>query len=348
MKVAIASQDPDIAAALRNIIASAPQHDLVWTATSGGDAARRCAVQCPDVLLMALATSGTEAVDATRKIMATTPCGIILVTTSVQRDSAPVFAAMGVGALDVVALPSTAERKGTAKAIATQVLQKIRMAGMLSPAASAPAASASRAGGSDIQLVAIGASAGGPPAIAAVLHALPADLRAAIVVVQHIDTQFSESMAEWFGTQTPLIVRIARDNEPLEPGVVFLAAGDQHLVVSPQQTLMYTMEPRRSPYRPSADVLFDSIARHWSGTAIGIILSGMGRDGAAGLRRLRDRGDRTIAQDKSTSAVYGMPRAAVEIDAATDVLPLPAIGPMLRELLCPRDGHRGLKVPARP
>jgi two-component system response regulator WspF len=339
MNVAIASHDGVLVDALRAVIASAPQHQLLWVAHNGTDAVRRCEAHRPDVLLMCLAMPGMDTVDATRAIMAATPCGIIIVSTSADGDTAPVFAAMGAGALDVVSVPSASQKKG--RAHTAHILQRIRLAGMLAPPPSALAPAPSPlTPRPHIALVAIGASAGGPPAVAEVLRELPATLRAAVVVVQHIDARFTESMATWLGTQTALQVRIARHHEYLEAGVVYLAAGEHHLVVSKEGTLAYTMEPRRTPYRPSADVLLDSVARNWRATAIGIILSGMGSDGAVGLRRLRDTGARTIAQDRLTSAVYGMPRAAAELDATTDVLPLSAIGPLVRQLLHPQAGRR--------
>lgn len=338
MKVAIASHDPALVESLRLIVENAAaQHDLLWIASDAAAAARRCTMQRPDVLLLDLATSGPSVVEATRAIMDATPCGILILTASVERDSARVFAAMGAGALDVVAVPPQ-QRKG--KALATQILQKIRIAGMLSPSHQSAAIAPRASQRPNLAVVAIGASAGGPPAVAEVLRDLPADLPAAIVVVQHVDAQFSEAMADWFATQTKLEVRIARDNERLQAGVVYLAAGEQHLVVTEAGVLAYSQKSPRSPYCPSADVLLESIARNWRGTAIGIILSGMGADGAAGLRKLRETGARTIAQDESTSAVYGMPRAAAELLATTDVLPLPAIGPLVRELLQPRGLRR--------
>ena len=336
MKIAIASGDAAVVDFLRRVVASVPQNDVIWTAASGTDAARRCATQPPEVLLMGLSRSGSEAVEATQRIMRASPCGIIIVTTSVERDVPPVFAAMGAGALDVIALPAK-ERDG--EALAAQILQKVRMAGMLSPTTpAAPTLNGVHAG--SLALIAIGASAGGPPAIAEVLRDLPPDLPAAFIVVQHVDAQFGAAMAHWFSSQTKLSVRLAAHGDRLKPGVVYLAAGEQHVVLNPDRTLAFTDEPRNAPYRPSADVLFESIARNWQDTAIGVVLSGMGRDGAVGLLRMRKSGARTIAQDQSTSAVFGMPRAAAELSAATDVLPLPAIGPLIKQLARATPVHR--------
>jgi chemotaxis response regulator CheB len=182
-------------------------------------------------------------------------------------------------------------------------------------------------------LVAIGASAGGPPAVAHVLRDLPGDLQAAILVVQHVDSEFVESMADWFDSQASFAVSVAREGVVPLAGHVYVAAGDTHLVVRANGTLGCEREPADALYRPSVDVLFESVASNWKGTAVGVVLSGMGRDGAVGLGKLRAAGARTIAQDEASSAVYGMPRAAAEAKAATDVLPLDRIAPFITDLL---------------
>jgi chemotaxis response regulator CheB len=166
-----------------------------------------------------------------------------------------------------------------------------------------------------------------------VLRDLTATLPAAVLVVQHVDAEFVDSMAEWFDSQCALTVRVATAGVRPLSGCVYLAPGDTHLVMSPDGRLACRAEPLDAPYRPSADVLFSSIAKNWRGVAVGVVLSGMGRDGALGLHELREAGARTIAQDKATSAVYGMPRAAAEMQAATDVVPLSRIGPLISELL---------------
>jgi two-component system response regulator WspF len=140
-------------------------------------------------------------------------------------------------------------------------------------------------------------------------------------------------MADWFDSQASFAVSVAREGVIPEAGHVYLAAGDSHLVVRKNGTLGCQREPSDALYRPSADVLFESVAENWKGRAVGVVLSGMGRDGAAGLAKLRAAGARTVAQDKATSAVYGMPRAAAEAGAASDVLPLERIAPFLTELL---------------
>ena len=174
-------------------------------------------------------------------------------------------------------------------------------------------------------VLAIGASTGGPKAVAQLLSELPRDLRAAVLVVQHLDQTFSRNLAEWLATQTSLSVALAQEGDRLKPGRVYVARGGDHLVLSPVHTLLYSHEPTGTPYRPSIDALFTSLAESRIRRGVAVLLTGMGSDGAKGLLRLKQAGWLTIAQDQGTSAVYGMPKAARDLGAADLVLPLPAI-----------------------
>jgi two-component system response regulator WspF len=334
VRVAIVNDEPLAVEALRRALLSIPAYTVAWVARDGAEAVRRCAAERPDVVLMDLIMPVMDGVEATRRIMAATPCAILVVTGDVTRNTGKVFAAMGAGALDVVSTPTLSS--GTRDASASALLGKIRLIAQLGVSYSPAIRTAPHRDGTPASaLIAIGASAGGPPAVAHVLRDLSPTLPAAVLVVQHVDAEFVDSMAEWFDSQCALTVRVATDGlEPL-PGFVYLAAGDTHLIVKPDGRLGHQAEPLDASYRPSADVLFSSIARNWRGVAVGVVLSGMGRDGAVGLQELRASGARTIAQDKATSAVYGMPRAAVELKAATDVVPLSRVGPLICELLEP-------------
>jgi two-component system, chemotaxis family, response regulator WspF len=191
------------------------------------------------------------------------------------------------------------------------------------------------------RLIAIGASAGGPAAVARTLACLPASFRSPIVVVQHVDSQFAPGLANWLSQQSPLRVRLAREGDSPVPGTVLLAGQDLHLVFRSPRRLGYADQPLNSSYRPSVDVFFQSARRHWPSDVIGVLLTGMGRDGAQGLLGLRQDGHHTIAQDRSTSAVYGMPKVAAEISAATEILRLDQIGVRLRAF-----GSQGIRVHA--
>ena len=187
-------------------------------------------------------------------------------------------------------------------------------------------------------LVAIGSSAGGPPALAVLLRGLPRSFPAAIVIVQHIDGRMAAGMAEWLGHHCELPVRVAAEGDKPTGGQVLIAATSDHLVLKSSDRLGYTIEPRELVYRPSVDVFFQSVRRRWRTSAVGVLLSGMGRDGAIGLKALREHGCHTIAQDEKSSAVYGMPKAAAAISAAVDVLPMDHIAARLIAV-CTRAGN---------
>jgi chemotaxis response regulator CheB len=159
---------------------------------------------------------------------------------------------------------------------------------------------------------------------------------AAIVIVQHVDEQFAPGMADWLNQQSALPVRVARPGDALLPGTVLMASTSDHLVLTTENRLDYTAHPVNALYRPSVDVLFRSVCENWCGVVVGVLLTGMGRDGALGLKALRNKGHHTIAQDAATSAVYGMPKAAAALSAAIDILPLEKIADRLIQLLADR------------
>jgi two-component system response regulator WspF len=148
---------------------------------------------------------------------------------------------------------------------------------------------------------------------------MPADYPHPIVIVQHVDKQFSASFADWLNQQTVLNVRIAKNSDSFEPGTVLVAGTSDHLTLANDNRVYYTENPKEYVYRPSVDVFFNSIAERWKGKVLGVLLTGMGRDGANGLLALRNHGAHTISQDETSCAVYGMPKAAVDIKASCAV-----------------------------
>jgi two-component system, chemotaxis family, response regulator WspF len=182
-------------------------------------------------------------------------------------------------------------------------------------------------------VVAIGASAGGPGAVAEILRELPAGFAGAVVVVQHIDFGFAPALVSWFNQLCRLPVSLARDGHLLRGGEVTLVAGPDHMVLGPGWVLRSTHGADHGPYCPSIDVFFNSVAARARAQAVGVVLTGMGRDGARGLKAMRQAGAFTIAQNRETSAVYGMPKAAVALEAAELVLPLPEIATCLVSLV---------------
>jgi two-component system response regulator WspF len=340
MRIAIVNDMAMAVEAMRRTLHAACGHELAWVAHNGAEAVEHCARDTPDLVLMDLIMPQMDGVEATRQIMARTPCAIVVVTASVDQHTSKVFEAMGAGALDAVDTPileRTGNFTGTDALLGKiQTIQRLLSPGPAGRTPLKPRVPMLPPPVPRRLLVAIGASAGGPAALARVLSQLPTDFPAPVVVVQHVDARFAESLAAWLGGKTRLNVRLAQEGDRPQPGTVLLAGLENHLVFINPGRLGYTSQPMDSTYRPSIDVFFRSVDRLWREDVIGILLTGMGSDGAGGLKTLHVSGHHTIVQDRATSAVYGMPKAATEMKAASDILPLDLIGPRLMTLATAR------------
>lgn len=339
MKIGVVNDVSAILKILTRVINEHTEHQVAWTAQDGAAAVEKCAAERPDIVLMDLIMPVMDGIEATRRIMDQSPCAVLVVTASVTINAAKVFEAMAAGALDAISTPTLAGAQAKSSIDALQ--RKLTTIGKLitrhtPPLAPTPAPKPATAG-RQFPLVAIGSSTGGPGALATLLSELPHSLPAAIVVVQHVDSQFAPGLAQWLNDQTALPVRLAADGDRPEPGTVLLAGTSDHLILSPNRQLTYTAHPKDYVYRPSVDVFFDSVAAHWPCDPIGVLLTGMGRDGASGLLALQRAGRYTIAQDRASCAVYGMPKAAVELGAACEVLPIDSIAGALRARILQAD-----------
>jgi len=338
MKIAIANDVPMAAEALRRVVASTAEHQVLWIARTGLEAVRMCADNRPDLILMDLNMPVLDGVEATRQIMEQSPCAILIVTGRPQDNVNQVFRALGAGALDVTATPVLQGKPGGDAELLAKIRtmdKLIRHSGgsqSMQPRSALPS-EPQRHGSVVTSLLAIGASTGGPVAISKLLGGWRPPSGCAIVVVQHIDENFADNFARWLGEQLDMPVSAIADGDTLQAGAVLVAKSNDHLTMDASLRLHYDADPRDYAYRPSVDVFFRDVAEHWRGEAVGVLLTGMGRDGAEGLLAMRRAGHLTIAQDQASSAVYGMPRAAAEIDAAQMILPLNKIAAVLRSNL---------------
>jgi two-component system chemotaxis response regulator CheB len=339
---------------LCEVLSADPELEVVGEAGDGKLAIELCERLRPDVMTLDMVLPIMTGVAATEHIMAHFPTPILIVSASTNRGELfDTYDALAAGAVDVFEKPTGSEQDGewerrfvsTVKLVSrVKVIThpRARLRALAQGRAARPPAAPERHASSEHppargetvgtkpSIVAIGASTGGPAAIVEILRALPADLAAAILFVIHIDEPFSAAFAEWLDKQSRYRVSYARDGELMSAvqGRVVMAPPGRHMILE-GGTLRLTHEAERHSCRPSIDVLFESLASERASSVVACLLTGMGRDGAAGLLSIRKAGGLTIAQDEASSVVYGMPREAALLDAADEVLPLAAIAPAL-------------------
>jgi two-component system response regulator WspF len=319
MRIGIVNDMRAACEALRRVVDSLPDHEIAWTANDGVEAIAMAKRDRPDLILMDLIMPHLDGVQATRQIMASAPCAILVVTATVSGNISLVYDAMGYGALDAVDTPML----GLAGEVsgAGALVEKIGVIAKLVGATGESRKPVRPAAGSaPPRLLVIGASTGGPKAIADLLVPLPRDWNVATVIVQHVDVAFSQGLAKWLGDRTGRPVRVAEHGQQPQAGDVLLAGTNDHLVLGKGRALEYSVEPKEVFFRPSVDVFFESVAEHWPQTGTAILLTGMGKDGAKGLLKLRTRGWHTIAQNEASSVVWSMPKAGIDLGAACEVL----------------------------
>ena len=321
---------------MRRVLEHEGRHSVAWVARDGQDALARFVADQPDLVLMDLVMPLLDGVQTTKRMQAISKCPILIVTADAGRSSGQIFEAMGYGALDVVNLPVLTEPPEVS---GRQLLQKIatieRLQGRSGsvPRPSRPGAGPTPVARRRPPLIAIGSSTGGPKTLATVLAPLPRQMGHAVVVVQHIDAQFAPGLVSWLDGQIALTVRGAEVGMTPQAGTVSVAISNDHLVIQADGRFAYQAEPLEEPYRPSVDVFFRSLVKHWRDPGLAVLLTGMGRDGGKGMLELRRAGWHTIAQDEASCAVYGMPKAAVELGGAIEVLPPEAIARSLGQRL---------------
>lgn len=339
MNVAIVNDSRMATEVLRRVLAKSADFKLIWTAASGEEALKRAQSARPDIILMDLIMPGLDGAETTRRMMQQTPCIILVVTATTVGNRDMVFEAMGHGALDAVNTPTlgSGDEVHGADALLRKLQTVARFVSInrgLPAHGTAPAPTLhTHRDRSHLPIVAIGASTGGPQALIEVLSHLPAYFPAVVLISQHVDQQFAPGLAAWLQNHTPLPVKLASAHEPLQPATILLSGTNDHLIYEPGGFASYTEEPRDTTFRPSVDVLFESLAQPHPAPRVGVLLTGMGRDGAEGLLSLRRSGALTIAQDEATSVVYGMPKAAAELNAAAEILSIHAIGPRVRDYI---------------
>lgn len=329
---------------LLGILRSDLEIEVVGTARSGEEALAAVEQMKPHVITMDVHMPGMNGFEATRRIMETRPTPIVIVSgTADVNETANAFRAVEAGALVLLERPaglSDPNHQRTAAELiqAVKLMSEIKVvrrwprnmpkgngiasipAGLESPTRTAA-------------LIAVGASTGGPAVLQAILSQLPRDFPAAVLIVQHIATGFTMGFTDWLGHSCSLPVRVAMNGEPILPGHVYVAPEGSHMKVHRAGTICLSKEEPENGLRPSISVLFRAVAELYGRQAIGVLLTGMGKDGARELKLMKERGAVTIAQDRETSIVHGMPGEAIKVGAATYVLPTEKIGAALLGLV---------------
>ena len=292
----------------------------------------------PDVVLMDIHMPGLDGFETTRRIMESQPVPIVICSANINvKDTAIVFRAMEAGAIACIEKPLRREHENF-EAVTAHLLETMRLmsevkvvrrtARTARTVSAAGSSSTERVTGA-IKIVGIGASTGGPPVLQTILTGLPKDYPVPILIVQHIADGFLPGLADWLNQTTALQIHIASYGTRPLPGHVYLAPDDFHMGVGLGGAIVLTREAPLNHLRPAVAVLFRSLAEIHGPDALGVLLTGMGKDGANELKLMRDKGAVTIAQDRESSAVHGMPGAAIALGGASHVLAADAIGPAL-------------------
>jgi two-component system chemotaxis response regulator CheB len=342
IRVLIVEDSPVIRQFLEHIIARDPRLEIAGAVETAEEALQILDRVSPDVISMDIRLPGMNGFEATQQIMRERPTPIVVVSASVEREDLQItMNALRAGALTVLEKPggtssngyeALAERLCTQLAIMSQV--KVVRRRVEPRMASRPDRRvALRLAG--YRALGIVSSTGGPNALTQLLGGLGTEFPLPILVVQHIASSFLEGFAAWLESVCPFSVEIVRDRSLAIAGKVYLAAQDHHLRAE-NGFIRLDRAPPVCAQRPSGTVLFDSMAAAFGGQALGVLLTGMGEDGAEGLLRLRRSGGFTIAEDESTAVVYGMPAEAVRLGGVSESLPLSAIAPRILELVLPR------------
>ena len=340
-----------------DILSADPEISVVATAAQGEFALQKLTREQPDVITLDIEMPGMGGLETIRQIMALRPTPVIVLSAHAARGADLTLQALESGAVDFVLKPSNS-LSGGIPAIARELVEKVKSAARIvvqapppvehpreAPARREPPVEAALAapsrltrecGPDDIDLVAIGTSTGGPVALKTVLTQLPEDLPVGVVVVQHMPPVFTKAFADRLDSCCKVRVKEAEDGDPILPGRVLLAPGNWHMTVT-----RFGGDPRVSlnqaenvnGHRPSVDVLVHSVALEYGCRAVGVIMTGMGKDGAEGMRELRKRGGHIIAQDKDSSVIYGMNREVVQNGDANEVVPVEAIAGRIQEKL---------------
>ena len=328
INVLIVEDSPVVREFLIHILRSDPEIHVSAVAHNGEEAIEAVRTKRPDVITMDIHMPKLNGFDATRRIMEMNPVPIVIVSgSSTEEELATTFHALESGALAVVRRPAGVAHPDH-EATARELTQTVKLMSEVKvvrrwrsrPAPLTPLDRRPLKPRGSIKLIALGASTGGPLAIQTFLSQLPKELPVPLVMVQHMASGFVHGFADWLGRSSPLPVRVPIDGELLLPGHAYVAPDGCHMLVKSDLRIVLRKDEPENGLRPSVAPLFRSVAEAFGPNAVGILLTGMGIDGAAELKLMKDAGAVTFAQNKESSIVHGMPGEAIRLDAATHIL----------------------------
>src|SRR5919108_5282839 len=342
--VLIVEDSPMVRDFLRYVLSADPEIRVIGTAADGEAALEAVQRHKPDVITMDIDMPKMNGLDATRKIMETRPTPIVIVSGSVDTDEvATTFRAIEAGALAAVPRPRGIGHPDHATA-AKELVQTVKLMSEVKvvrrwprprggPRVPATAKEETPTTPTALQVVAIGVSTGGPPVLQTILSGLPRDFPVPVLIVQHMASGFVQGFVEWLAQSSGFPVHVAADGEGLLPGHAYVAPDGLHMKVGMGRRIVLSRDAPESGLRPSVAALFRSVADVYGRHAVGVLLTGMGKDGAEELKLMKDKGAVTIAQDKDSAVVHGMPGEAIKLDAAMYVLPTDSMAAMLTSLV---------------
>jgi two-component system chemotaxis response regulator CheB len=348
LRVLVVDDSAFMRGAIARLLGSDARFEVVGQARDGDEAVRLAGELQPAVITMDFNMPGLNGADATRAILTRRPTPIVMLSAHTREGEKATVEALAAGAVDFVTKPG-GEVSANLSEIRDELINKLLGAAgarVVKPPESSPQAvpsstrsspraqpSAPRSMPPGLRLIAIASSTGGPAALVRLLPSLRIAQSAAIVIVQHMPAGFTAALAQQLGERSPFPVREARAGEKLEAGRALVAPGNQHLLVERGGVLALSDAPPVHGVRPAADVTLKSVAQSFGARSVGVVLTGMGRDGALGLAAIKAAGGRTVAQDRDSSTVYGMPKAAVELGVVEEVASLDRLASVVSRLI---------------
>jgi two-component system chemotaxis response regulator CheB len=338
VRVLVVDDSPTVCDVVNDMLTADGGVEVVGVAHDGREAVEKVRLLAPDIVTMDIEMPGMDGFEAIEQIMAFNPVPIVVLTSSMWgRGQSYAYRALELGAVAIYPKPRkltdldqrfVAEVKMLSRA---SVITHLR--GRRKPKLALDL-SKTGAGGNGHRAVGIVCSTGGPAALRKILAGLPADIPAGVVVVQHISEGFDSELTSWLGEKSMLRIQRAAEGDRIVPGIVYICPAGRHTIIQEGGKIVMNDSPPIDCFRPSGDLMLASMSRAFGPGALGVILTGMGRDGALGIKAIKEGGGRTIAQDEGTSLIFGMPKAAIELGVVDRVAPLESISEEILEGLC--------------